>query len=236
MDSEDVARFSRIAEEWWDENGKFKPLHRINPLRLRYIRDKSCEHFGKQAQTLKPLEGLSLLDIGCGGGLLAEPFTRMGASVTAIDASDKNITVASLHAENMGLSIDYRCTTPEQMEGKYDIVLALEVVEHVADVALFIKSCVKLLKPEGILFMSTLNRNLKSYAMAIIGAEYILRWLPKGTHNWKQFLTPAELCQHLRSEHLQIKDMTGMAFNPLKNQWYLDEKDLSVNYLLAATY
>lgn len=238
VDKEDVERFSRIAEEWWDENGKFRPLHRINPVRLQYIRDQACARFGRDPQQLRPLTGLKLLDIGCGGGLLAEPLTRLGAKVTAVDASDKNIKVASLHAQKMGLEIDYRCTSPEQLvtEGSeaYDIVLALEVVEHVADVPAFLSACTTLVKPEGMLFMSTLNRTLKSYAFAIAGAEYVLRWLPRGTHQWKQFLKPAELCAGLRKRNMRVAHMTGMAFNPLHNRWSLDERDLDVNYLLTA--
>lgn len=239
VDSEDVARFSRIAEEWWDEKGKFRPLHRINPLRIGYIREQVCRHFGRDGDNIKALSGLKLMDIGCGGGLLCEPFTRMGASVTGIDASDKNISVARLHADRTGLDIDYRCTTPENLEqaadhaGQYDIVLALEVVEHVADVPLFLHACTRLVKPGGLLFMSTLNRTLKSYGLAIIGAEYVLRWLPRGTHDWHKFLKPSELCEGLRREGMTITHMSGMAFNPLKNTWYLDEKDLSVNYLVT---
>ena len=245
VDDEDVERFSRIAEQWWDENGKFRPLHLINPVRLQYIQQQACRHFGRDADKLKSLSGLSLLDIGCGGGLMAEPLTRMGAKVTAIDASEKNIKVASLHAEKMGLDIDYRCTTPEELlrsshdasslTKSYDIVLALEIVEHVADVPMFLNACTKMVKPGGILFMSTLNRTFKSYAMAIAGAEYVLRWLPRGTHQWKKFLKPSELCAGLRRENMTIHHMTGMAFNPLKNTWSLDDKDLDVNYLLTAT-
>lgn len=239
VDKEDVERFSRIAEEWWDENGKFRPLHRINPMRLAYIRDQACTHYQRDTQQMKSLAGLTLLDIGCGGGLLSEPFARLGAKVTAIDASDKNIKVASLHSRKMGIDIDYRCTTPEllcrESSTAYDIVLALEIVEHVADVAEFLRACTKLVKPGGVLFMSTLNRTLKSYALAIAGAEYILRWLPRGTHNWKQFLKPSELCSGLRKEGMTVSHMTGMAFNPISNTWHLDERDLGVNYLLTAT-
>jgi len=239
VDKEDVERFSRIAEEWWDENGKFRPLHRINPVRLAYMRDQACRHFKRDAQQIQSLSGLRLIDIGCGGGLLSEPFARMGAKVTAIDASDKNIKVARLHSEKMGLDIDYRCTTPEQIckEGSeaYDIVLALEIVEHVADVPEFLRACTKMVKPGGILFMSTLNRTVKSYAMAIAGAEYVLRWLPRGTHNWKQFLKPSELCSGLRREGMTVTHMTGMVFNPFSNRWRIDDNDLGVNYLLSAT-
>jgi 2-polyprenyl-6-hydroxyphenyl methylase/3-demethylubiquinone-9 3-methyltransferase len=231
---EEVEKFSRIAEEWWDENGKFKPLHRMNPMRIEYIRNKTCTHFGKDAAVIKPLAGLSLLDVGCGGGLLCEPFTRLGAAVTGIDASEKNIKVASLHAEKMGLKIDYRCTAAEAMSEQYDVVLAMEIVEHVADVPTFLKAVSALVKPGGILFMSTLNRTIKSYAMAIVGAEYILRWLPRGTHDWKKFVKPAELCGGLRNEGLNIQHMTGTVFNPLNQHWSTNDRDLDVNYILTA--
>jgi 2-polyprenyl-6-hydroxyphenyl methylase / 3-demethylubiquinone-9 3-methyltransferase len=257
---DEVERFSRIAEEWWDENGKFKPLHRINPLRLQFIRDHVCKHFGRNPDTLKMLSGLTLLDIGCGGGLLCEPLTRLGATVTGIDASEKNIKVASLHAEQMGLSIDYRATTPERLAGvasqgseanrggataepergkrsptqQYDIVLALEIIEHVEDVPLFMQSVCSLVKPGGLLFMSTLNRTLKSYALAIVGAEYVLRWLPVGTHSWNQFVKPSELAKYLRDNQVELMEQTGMTFNPIKNRWSLNPTDLDVNYLLVA--
>jgi 2-polyprenyl-6-hydroxyphenyl methylase/3-demethylubiquinone-9 3-methyltransferase len=260
INPEEVERFSRIAEEWWDENGKFKPLHRINPLRLRFIRDHACAHFGRNPDTLRMLSGLTLLDIGCGGGLLCEPLTRLGASVTGIDASEKNIAVASLHAEQMGLEIDYRATTPEALaEGasqeseathgaaaaepehgkrspthQYDIVLALEIIEHVEDVPLFMESVCALVKPGGLLFMSTLNRTVKSYALAILGAEYVLRWLPVGTHSWNKFVKPSELNTYLRNQRLQLMEQTGMVFNPVKNIWSLKPDDLGVNYLLVA--
>ena len=235
VDAEDVARFSAIAEEWWDENGKFRPLHRIGPMRLQYIRDQACAHFGIDGKQMKAFSGMRLLDIGCGGGLMSEPMVRLGARVTGIDASEKNIGVASLHAEKMGLNIDYRCTTAEQLEEDgFDVVLALEIVEHVADVPLFLKSCAAKVRPGGLLFMSTLNRTGKSFAMAIVGAEYLLRWLPRGTHNWKQFLKPSELCAGLRHQGLTIEHMSGMAFNPFRNEWHLSEKDLDVNYLVTA--
>ncbi len=240
IDREDVDRFSRIAEEWWDETGKFRPLHRINPLRLGYIRDRACNHFGRNPEQMKSLSSLTLLDIGCGGGLMAEPLARIGARVTGIDASEKNIQVAAFHAEKMGLRMDYACTTPEQLckgtTKAYDIVLALEIVEHVADVPLFLHACSKLVKPGGILFMSTLNRTLKSYTLAIIGAEYMLRWLPRGTHDWRKFLKPSELCAGLRKEGMTIAHMTGMVYNPLQSEWSLEESDLDVNYLLTATF
>jgi len=235
VDPEEIERFSRIAEEWWDENGKFKPLHRLGPVRLGYIRDQACDHLGRDKDQMKALSGLALLDIGCGGGLLCEPMTRLGASVTGIDASERNIRVASLHAEKMGLAIDYRCATPETLTGAYDIVLALEIVEHVADVPAFLKACASLVKPGGLLFMSTLNRTVKSYALAIIGAEYVLRWLPRGTHTWSKFLKPSELCGGLRHEKLAIEDMAGIVFNPLRNEWGLSKTDIDVNYILTAS-
>jgi len=238
VDKDEIERFSRIAEEWWDENGKFRPLHRMGPLRVQYVRDQICNHWLRDPDQIKPFLGLSLIDIGCGGGLLSEPMTRMGAKVTGIDAAEKNIKVAALHAEKMGLAVDYQCATPEMLAAKgqlFDVVLALEIVEHVADVPAFLNACTALLKPGGILFMSTLNRTLKSYAFAIAGAEYLLRWLPRGTHEWQKFLKPSELCAGLRKERMQIAHMAGMVFSPLKNEWRLAEKDMDVNYIVTAT-
>lgn len=237
IDADDVARFSRIADEWWDEKGKFKPLHRINPLRIGYIRDKGCSHYGRLASA-DALKGLSLLDIGCGGGLISEPMARLGAQVSGVDASEKNIAVAKLHAEKMGLLIHYRASSAEALAEKgeqYDIVLALEIVEHVANVPLFLASLSTLLKPGGLLIMSTLNRTAKSYALAIIGAEYILRWLPRGTHQWQQFVRPSELVQGLSEHGLETQDLTGMVMHPLSQTWRLTPDDVSVNYLLCAT-
>lgn len=236
VDADEVERFSRIAEEWWDFNGKFKPLHRINPLRIGYIRDQAAAHFGHEAEQNKPLEGLSLLDIGCGGGLICEPMRRLGAEVTGIDASEKNIAVAGLHARQGGLDIHYRATTAEALgeEGKqFDVVLALEIVEHVADVAGFVLAAAALVKPGGLMVWSTMNRTPKAYALAILGAEYVLRWLPKGTHDWQKFLKPSELAGHLRQNGIAVTHMTGMVMNPLNFSWRLEEKDLSVNYLLV---
>lgn len=236
VDKDEIERFSRIASEWWNPEGKFKPLHRINPLRIGYIRDQACQHFGKNPEVPTPLEGLSLLDIGCGGGLISEPMCRLGASVTAIDASEKNIKVASLHAQQSGLAIDYRATTAEALldsGARYDIVLALEIIEHVADVEAFLAATCSLLKPGGLLFCSTLNRTMKSYALAIVGAEYVLRWLPVGTHQWKKFLRPSEICRPMRQQGVDIVDMRGMVMNPLNWQWRWDEKDLSVNYIIV---
>jgi len=235
VDNDEIERFSRIAEEWWDENGKFKPLHRMNPVRLKYIRDAVAAHYKKDTNAVKCLSGLTLLDIGCGGGLLCEPLSRLGAKVTGIDAAEKNIKVASLHAEKMGLDITYECKPAEQMgKATFDVVLAMEIVEHVSDVPTFLKEVSKLVKPGGILFMSTLNRTAKSYLMAIVGAEYVLRWLPRGTHEWKKFLKPAELCAGLRNEGLSIEHMTGAVFNPIGNSWSTNDRDLDVNYMLTA--
>jgi 2-polyprenyl-6-hydroxyphenyl methylase/3-demethylubiquinone-9 3-methyltransferase len=236
VDAEEIERFSRIASEWWNPEGKFKPLHRINPLRIGYIRDHACRHFNKNTENPAPLEGLSLLDIGCGGGLMAEPMCRLGTSVTAIDASEKNIKVASTHAQQGGLSIDYRATTAEALLEtgvRFDIVLALEIIEHVADVEAFLSAACGLLKPGGLLVCSTLNRTLKSYALAIVGAEYVLRWLPVGTHQWKKFLRPSEICRPMRQNGVETIDMQGMVMNPLNWQWRWDEKDLSVNYIVV---
>lgn len=227
IDAQEVERFSRIAEEWWDIKGKFAPLHRINPLRVEYIL--------KQAGG--SLEGLSLLDIGCGGGLIAEPMARLGANVTAIDASEKNIKVAQLHAKQSELTIDYRCTTAETLAAntvQYDVVLALEIIEHVADIALFTASAARLVKPGGLLVMSTLNRTAKSYALAIVGAEYILRWLPVGTHTWHKFLKPHELVREIEKHGLTTIDLCGMVMHPLTFEWRLDARDLSVNYLVSS--
>lgn len=238
IDNEEIERFSRIADQWWDEKGKFAPLHSMNPVRIEFIRDTIINH--TPHSTLQtPLAGVNLLDIGCGGGLIAEPMARLGANVTAIDASEKNIAVAKLHAQKMGLEINYECTSAEQLaENKnaaFDVVLALEIIEHIADINLFIKSISTLLKPNGIVILSTLNRTPKSYALAILGAEYIFRILPIGTHSWKKFLRPSEVCNILEEHSLSVSEITGMVMNPLTWKWRLDKKDLSVNYMMIAT-
>jgi 2-polyprenyl-6-hydroxyphenyl methylase/3-demethylubiquinone-9 3-methyltransferase len=235
VDKEEIERFSRLADGWWDPEGKFRPLHRINPLRIGYIRDQARDHF--EAHGHPPLTGLALLDIGCGGGLISEPMARLGAAVTAIDAAEKNIGVAKTHAAQSGLSIDYRCTTAEALAetgAQFDIVLALEVIEHVADAALFLKECARLVRPGGLFFLSTINRTPKAYAMAIIGAEYVLRWLPRGTHTYEKFLRPSEVHAYLRENGLEVTDMQGMVFRLGKTEWKLVPKDLDVNYLLTA--
>lgn len=237
IDPEEIARFSRIAEEWWDPTGKFKPLHRINPVRIAYIKEQLCEHFGRDAHAPAPLAGLTLLDIGCGGGLICEPMRRLGACVTGIDASEKNISVASLHAGQAGLDIDYRATSAEALletGAQYDAVLSLEVVEHVADVDAFVSACTKLAKPGGLMVWATMNRTPQSYALAIVGAEYVLRWLPVGTHSWRKFLKPSELGGALRRCGAAVTHLTGMVMHPLTFQWRLDARNLSVNYLLTA--
>jgi 2-polyprenyl-6-hydroxyphenyl methylase/3-demethylubiquinone-9 3-methyltransferase len=236
IDPEEIARFSALAAEWWDPEGKFKPLHRLNPLRLTYIRDHLCARFDRDPKSLRSLEGLNILDIGCGGGLVAEPLCRMGAAVTGIDGSDKNIATASVHAGEGGLSIDYRATTAEEMAMAgpvFDAVVALEIVEHVADVPLFLASCAALVKPGGALIMSTLNRTAKSYVFAIVGAEYVLRWLPRGTHQWEKFIRPSELTEGLETNGLSVTDLTGVAYNPLSDDWHLS-RDMAVNYMLYA--
>lgn len=232
VDEAEIAKFSAMAGDWWDETGKFRPLHQLNPIRLAYIRDTAMVHFGHPAT----LEGLSLLDIGCGGGLIAEPLRRLGAVVTGIDASERNIGVANYHAEQMGLTIDYRFSTAEETAAsgeKYDIVLALEIIEHVADVDAFLLTLHDLVKPGGLLFVSTLNRTFKSLLMAKIGAEYILRWVPIGTHDWNKFLEPAEIILPLANYGFTHLDTSGIIFRPTKQAWSLSKTDTDVNYIMA---
>jgi len=236
VDQAELDKFTAMAAEWWDPAGKFKPLHKFNPVRLRYIREKTCTHFGLDAELRRPLEGLSLVDIGCGGGLLCEPMARLGASVTGIDPGQENISVAKNHANPQGLDIDYQAISAEELleTGKtYDIVLNMEVVEHVADMALFMGSCAGLVNPGGLLFSATLNRTLKSFAFAIIGAEYVLRWLPRGTHQWEKFVTPAELGKAITGAGLELSHTQGVIFNPLSDKWQVSP-DTDVNYMMLA--
>jgi 2-polyprenyl-6-hydroxyphenyl methylase/3-demethylubiquinone-9 3-methyltransferase len=236
VNPEEIAKFARMADAWWDPEGDFKPLHRFNPVRLEYIRDWAMRHFGRDGSTRRPLEGLSVLDIGCGGGLLCEPLSRLGASVTGIDAGGKNIGVAKLHAERMGLTIDYRETTSEALtaEGKsFDIVLNMEVVEHVDNVPLYMKSCADLVAPGGLLFSATINRTLRARALAVFAAENILRWVPRGTHDWNRFLTPDELKALITRNGLKVIDETGVVFHPLAGEWRKNP-DMGINYMVLA--
>jgi 2-polyprenyl-6-hydroxyphenyl methylase/3-demethylubiquinone-9 3-methyltransferase len=237
VDPAEIARFAAMADEWWDPTGKFKPLHKFNPVRLAYIRDRLALHFGRDPLSAKPLAGLRLLDIGCGGGLVAEPMARLGADVVAIDASAKNIGIASNHAERMGLSIDYRHATAEDLVAageKFDAVLSLEVVEHVADVAGFLGNCGTLVRAGGALVVATLNRTPKAFLLAIVGAEYVLRWLPRGTHDWQKFLKPSEVAALLRENGLTLGGISGARLNPLIRQLKPHPTDTSINYLLWA--
>ncbi len=237
IDEVEIDKFSAIAAEWWDPFGKFKPLHKFNPVRLAYIRDGACAHFGRDRREKRPLEGLRLLDIGCGGGLVAEPMARLGASVTAIDASEANIKTALAHAGPLGLDIDYRATTAEDLlaagEGPFDIVLNLEVIEHVADPALFVESTSQLVAPDGMLVMATINRTLKALALAKIGAEYVLRWLPAGTHDPRKFVKPEEAKSALMKAGMTVTAEAGVSYNPLMDVWRISE-DTDVNYMLTA--
>jgi 2-polyprenyl-6-hydroxyphenyl methylase/3-demethylubiquinone-9 3-methyltransferase len=235
VDPAEVAKFSKLSEQWWDPKGKMAPLHKINPLRLTYIRDAACRKFERNVKSLNCLAGLRMLDIGCGAGLLCEPFTRLGARVIGIDPSATNIAVAKLHADKAQLPIDYRCTTVEEMDKRerFDIVLAMEVIEHVVDVGAFLDRCALMLKPGGLMVISTLNRNWKSFALGIVAAEYVLRWLPRGTHQWDKFVTPDELTHHLARNKLAITEQTGVVYSPLADRWSLSS-DLDVNYMVVA--
>ena len=236
-DADEVARFAAMADEWWDATGKFRPLHQIAPVRLVFIRDHLCRHFGLDANAARPLDGLRLLDIGCGGGLLAEPMCRLGARVTGIDASERNVAVAGLHAEYSGLDIDYRAVLPEDMarlDDTFDVVLNMEVIEHVADMDAFLGASVALMAPGGAMVVSTLNRTAKSLLLAKVGAEYILRWLPIGTHDWRKFVKPSELARGLRPHGADIDVLKGMTFDPLRDAWRISD-DLAVNYLAFVT-
>ncbi|QOL82074.1 bifunctional 2-polyprenyl-6-hydroxyphenol methylase/3-demethylubiquinol 3-O-methyltransferase UbiG [Pseudooceanicola spongiae] len=237
IDPGEVAKFEAMAAEWWDPAGKFKPLHMMNPVRLDFVTRQIAAEYGRDLEKERPFEGLRLLDIGCGGGLLCEPMARLGATVVGADAAPRNIPVAQLHAEQSGLEIDYRHTTAEAMAAageQFDVVLNMEVVEHVADPQAYLTACHDLLKPGGLHLCSTINRNPKSYAMAIFGAEVIMRWLPKGTHDWRKFITPDELYELMRNAGLNPVDRKGYVFNPVSWQWRISDRDLSVNYVTAA--
>ena len=232
INKKEIEKFSKIAEEWWNPEGKFKPLHKFNPIRISYIKENIIKTFHLELNKT-PLKNIKILDIGCGGGLLSEPMCRLGADVTGIDASDKNINVAKIHSKKNNLKINYICSSPEKfnVKNKFDVILNMEIVEHVEDVNFFLKSCSNLLKKDGIMFIATLNRTLKSYLFAIIGAEYVLRWLPIGTHEWEKFLKPEELISELKKNNLKLDRLDGMKFNILTDKWSVSN-DKSVNYIM----
>jgi len=231
VNKKEIDKFSKMADEWWDPEGKFKPLHKFNPTRIKYIKENIINNF-KLKNKSKPLSGISILDIGCGGGLLSEPMSRMGANVTGIDASDKNIKIAKLHSKKNKLKINYLCSSPEKLKitKKFDVILNMEIVEHVEDIDFFLKSCSKLLKKNGLMFVATINKTLKSYFFAIVGAEYVLRWLPIGTHEWEKFVKPEDLKKILMKYDLSLNKLEGMNFNIIKDEWSIS-RDLSVNYI-----
>ena len=231
INKKEIDKFSKLADEWWDPEGKFKPLHNFNPVRLRYIKDTITKKFGSKSEKL-PLKDIKILDIGCGGGLLSEPLSRLGATVTGIDASDRNIKIAKMHLKKSKLDVDYYCSSPDKFvaKEKFDVVLNMEIVEHVDNVDFFLFKSSELLKKNGLMFIATLNKTLKSYIFAIIGAEYILKWLPIGTHNWNKFLTPGDLINICKNNSLNLNDLIGVKFDILKNEWIVSE-DSSVNYL-----
>ena len=231
VNKKEIDKFSKMADEWWDPEGKFKPLHKFNPTRIKYLKENIVYNF-KLKNKSKPLSGIKILDIGCGGGLLSEPMSRMGANVTGIDASDKNIKIAKLHSKKNKLKINYLCSSPEKLkiEKKFDVILNMEIVEHVEDIDFLLKSCSKLLKKNGLMFVATINKTLKSYVFAIVGAEYVLRWLPIGTHEWDKFVKPEDLKKILMKYDLSLNKLEGMNFNIIKDEWSIS-RDLSVNYI-----
>jgi 2-polyprenyl-6-hydroxyphenyl methylase/3-demethylubiquinone-9 3-methyltransferase len=234
--ADEIEHFAGLAAEWWDPSGNFKSLHQISPLRMTYIRDQICSHYGRETGDINSLSNLSILDVGCGGGLICEPLARLGANVTGIDAVDESIEIAISHAHMMSLSIDYKTLLPEDLAEKgpvYDVLINMEVIEHVADIEIFMAACAKLLKPGGLILGATLNRTLKSLVLAKIVAEYILRWIPTGTHDWRKFVRPSEFCYHMRNNGLDVLDITGMQFNLLDDDWNFS-KDLNINYFITA--
>ncbi len=235
VDQSEIARFARDSSNWWDENGPFRPLHRLNPVRTAYIRDRICERFKRDNRSLTPFTGLKILDIGCGGGLACEPMTRLGAEATGIDADGQAIDVAKAHAEQAGLAIQYLQTSAETLLNHkgYDVVLALEIIEHVAGREDFVTTCARLCKPGGLVIFSTLNRTGRSFALGIVAAEYVLGWVPRGTHDWRKFVRPSELSKMALKAGLMPADVTGLVFNPLKNEFSLSTTDLAVNYFLT---
>ena len=236
INKEEIQKFSKLADEWWDVNGKFKPLHMFNPIRIEYILDEITKHFKLNRKTKLPLKNLEILDIGCGGGLISEPMARLGGNVTGIDAAEKNIKIASLHSKESNLKIRYLENSPEQLKEKekFDIILNLEIVEHVENLDLYLQSCYDLLKGNGLMFTATINRTLISYIKAIIGAEYVLRWLPIGTHDWNKFVKPEELQKKLTDKKFTTNNIKGLEFNPIFNKWKQSD-NLSVNYIICST-
>ena len=234
VNKKEIEKFSKMAAEWWDPRGKFKPLHKFNPIRIRYIKKNIISSF-KLKSKKKPLDKINILDIGCGGGLLSEPMTRLGANVTGIDASNKNINIAKLHAKKNKLKINYLCSSPEKLkiQKKFDVILNMEIIEHVEDINFFINSCSKLLKKNGLMFVATLNKTLKSYLFAIIGAEYVLRWLPIGTHDWEKFVKPEDLKKILNKNNLKLEKLDGMNFNIISDEWSVSS-DTSINYIVKS--
>jgi 2-polyprenyl-6-hydroxyphenyl methylase/3-demethylubiquinone-9 3-methyltransferase len=237
IDPAEIARFSSHASDWWNPDGALRPLHKLNPARLEYIRNRVCGHFGRDLANRDSLKGLSVLDVGCGGGLLCEPMARMGAVVTGLDASAEAIEAARAHAAQSGLGINYVCGSAEEMAASplYDVITALEIVEHVADIGSLLRAVAALLKPEGIVLLSTVNRTPKSFLLGIVAAEYVLNWVPRGTHDWRKFIKPSELDAHLRAAGLETVDITGMAYDVLNDSFHLQEGRAAVNYLMAAT-
>ena len=234
VNKKEIEKFSKMAAEWWSPSGKFKPLHKFNPIRIRYIKENIISNFKLKAKQ-KTLDKINILDIGCGGGLLSEPMTRLGANVTGIDASSKNINIAKLHAKKNKLKINYLCSSPEKLKikKKFDVILNMEIIEHVEDIDFFINSCSKLLKKNGLMFVATLNKTLKSYMFAIIGAEYVLRWLPIGTHDWEKFVRPEDLKKILSKNNLKLEKLDGMNFNIIKDEWSMSS-DASINYIVKS--
>ena len=236
IDESEVAKFARLADEWWNPRGSFAPLHRFNPIRLRFIRDIAAEHFGRDTRELPPFQGLSLLDLGCGGGLLSEPLSRLGFDVLGVDAAERNVEIASAHAARAVAPVSYRCATAEMLREEgltFDVVLAMEIIEHVPDIPGFVSKCARLVRPDGLLFIATINRTLKSLALAKLAAEYVLRWLPPGTHDWNRFIPPDRLRGLLKDAGLNILRLQGMVFSPLAGDWRLS-RDTDVNYVIVA--
>lgn len=237
VDSAEIGNFEAMAADWWDPNGRLRPLHDLNPIRLSYLKREICRRFGREEADTRALEGLSILDIGCGGGLLTIPLARLGAAMVGADAGAANIEAARVQAEKVGVAVDWRATTAEAIAETgetFDVVIAMEIVEHVADLPLFLREIAKLVRPGGLLFLATMNRTLKSFALAIVGAEYVLRWLPPGTHTWSKFVTPKELERAVEATGLEVLDACGMVFDPLRGSWSLRNGDLDVNYLMLA--